>query len=144
MSSRHNRMRCPECGSHYTQSVSVAYSQSVRTGYNGQQTISEFGRELEPPEAQSEFLVPLGLAATAFFFTYVFFPREISWLDQAWLHTIITSFWGRFGISAGVALVILVFLSGTAISYNMTVHASDMKEWGREMICRRCGERFST
>ncbi len=142
MSSRRHKMQCPACGSHYTQSVSVAYSQSVRTGYNGQQTISEFGRELEPPEAQSEFLVPLCMAATAFVFTYVFFPTEIDWFDLAWLQNVLTSFWGRIGISIGVAIAIFIFLSGAAVAHNMTVHASDMKEWGRTTVCRRCGERF--
>ena len=54
-------MQCPRCYSRYTQSVEMAYSQSVRTGESGYTSISEFGRSLEPPEARSEVGYPLAV-----------------------------------------------------------------------------------
>ena len=143
MSSHRHRMQCPECGSNYTQSVPLAYSQSIRTGYNGTQTISEFGQALEPPEPRSEFLVPLLNAIFLFGVVFFFLPTEISWLTPGWVQDAITSFWGRVGISGGLAVAFLIFLSGGAIAHNTTAHAADMDEWERTVICRRCGEHFS-
>jgi hypothetical protein len=136
-------MQCPECGSHYTQSVPLAYSQSIRTGYNGNQTISEFGQALEPPEPRSEFLVPLLSAAFLFGVIFFFFPTEISWLSTSWVHDKITSLWGRVSISGGLAFALLIFLSGDAIAHNTTAYAEDMDEWEATVVCRRCGEQFS-
>ena len=48
-------MQCPQCRSRYTQSVKIAYLQSVRISGNGYQSISEFGKNLEPPPPRSEF-----------------------------------------------------------------------------------------
>ena len=56
-----NSMQCPRCQGHYTQSVKMAYSQSVRTGESGYTTISEFGKSLAPPTRESEIGVPIVL-----------------------------------------------------------------------------------
>lgn len=142
MGNRDRKFQCPECRSHYTQTVSLAYSQSVRTGYNGNQTISAFGAELQPPEARSELLVPLAYAATMFLLTFFFLPYEITWMSFGWLQIILETTSGRLGFSTGVALAVLIYSSGRAIAHNATVHAAAMEEWGQTMICRRCGVRF--
>jgi len=142
MSRRRPRMQCPECGSHYTQSVPLAHSQSIRTGYNGNQTISEFGQALEPPEPRSEFLVPLIIAIFLFGVLFFFLPTEISWIGTGWVQDVITSLWGRVGISGGLAVAFLIFLSGGAIAHNTTAYAEDMDEWECTVICRRCGKQF--
>ena len=145
MSSRRMKsMQCPECGSHYTQAISLAYSQSIRTGYNGNQSISEFGRGLEPPPPQSEVLIPLGLAAVMFVATFVFFPTDASWIGIDWVQRFLTSSWGRIAISTLAAFLVLVWSSGSAIAHNATEHASEMDDWERAVVCRRCGEQFSS
>ena len=135
-------MQCPACGSHYTQAVSLAYTQSIRTGYNGTQSISEFGRELEPPPAQSEVLIPLGLAAVMFVATHMFIPIDASWIGIEWVQRFLTSTWGRIGISALAAFLVLVWSSGSAAAHNDTEHAKEMEDWERAVVCRRCGEQF--
>jgi len=39
-------MLCPSCGSHSTQAIELAYSQAVRVGDLGHETVSRFGQAL--------------------------------------------------------------------------------------------------
>lgn len=139
---RSHAMQCPECGSHYTQAVPLAYRQSIRTGYNGHQSISEFGQELEPPQARSEVLVPMLYAVALFGVTFVLLPTEITWLDLGWSQQLSTSTLGRLGIAGVAAISLLVYLSARAIADNLTGHAGEMHHWERGVVCRRCGHRF--
>ena len=140
---RFHTMQCPECGSHYTQAVPLAYRQSIRTGYNGHQSISEFGQELGPPQARSELLVPMLYAAALFGVTFVLLPTEITWLDLGWPQQLLTSTLGRLGIAGVAAMSLLVYLSACAIADNLTGHAREMNDWERTVVCRRCGAQFS-
>ena len=136
-------MQCPSCKSHYTQAVSVAYSQSIRTGYNGHQSISEFGRDLEPPPARSEFAIPFMVAIFVFSVALFTLPNDLAWPDVAWLRALFSTFWGRVALSATLAIAALLLMSASAIGYNISVHSDDMSEWEKDVICRRCGHRFS-
>ena len=136
-------MQCPSCKSHYTQAVSVAYSQSIRTGYNGHQSISEFGRDLEPPPARSEFAIPFMAAIFVFSAALFTLPSELAWVDWGWLQALFSVFWGRVALSGTLAIATLFLLSASAIAYNISVHSDEMSEWEKDVICRRCGERFS-
>ncbi len=135
-------MQCPSCKSHYTQAVSVAYSQSIRTGYNGHQSISEFGRDLEPPPARSEFAIPFMVAIFVFSVALFTLPSELGWVDMAWLQALLSTFWGRVALSGTLAIAALLLMSASAIGYNISVHSDDMSEWEKDVICRRCGHRF--
>ena len=135
-------MQCPECGSHYTQAVPLAYRQSIRTGYNGHQSISEFGQELEPPQARSEVLVPMLYAVALFGVTFVLLPAEITWFDLGWPQQLLTSTFGRLGLAGAAAMSLLVYLSACAIAENLTDHAREMDDWEHTIVCRRCGYRF--
>ena len=135
-------MQCPSCRSHYTQAVSVAYSQSIRTGYNGHQSISEFGRDLEPPPARSEIANPLMVAILVFSLALFTLPNEMGWVNMPWLQTVFSTSWGRVALSATLAISVLFLMSTSAIDYNISVHTGEMSEWEREVICRRCGHRF--
>lgn len=135
-------MQCPSCKSHYTQAVSVAYSQSIRTGYNGHQSISEFGRGLEPPPARSELAIPFAVAIFVFSVAMYALPEEIVWVNVAWLQKLFSTFWGRVGISGTLATFVLTLMSASAVAYNISVHSGELSEWEQEVICRRCGERF--
>jgi hypothetical protein len=135
-------MQCPNCRSHYTQAVSVAYSQSIRTGYNGHQSISEFGRDLEPPPARSEFAIPFAVAIFVFSAALFTLPSDLAWPDVAWLQALFSTFWGRVALSGMLAIAALLLMSASAIGYNISVHSDELSEWEKEVICRRCGERF--
>ena len=135
-------MQCPGCGSHYTQAVSLAYSQSIRTGYNGHQTISEFGKELEPPPARSEIGIPMIVAATMFGITFFLLPEAVDWFDAGWIKHVLSSYRWRIGIAATLALFIMISHCASAMAYNLSEHSEDMDDWDRSVICRRCGEQF--
>lgn len=141
--SRAHRMQCPGCGSHYTQAVSVAYSQSVRTGYNGYQSISKFGLDLEPPPARSEIAIPLMVSILVFTLALFTLPNEMGWVNMAWLQSMLSTSWGRVALSVMLAIAVLFRMSTSAIGYNISVYSDEMQDWQREVICRRCGERFS-
>jgi hypothetical protein len=136
-------MQCPECDSHYTQAVPLAYRQSIRTGYNGHQSISEFGQELEPPQARSEVLVPMLYAVALFGVTFLLLPTEITWFDIEWPQLLLTSTLGRLAIAGAAAFSLLIYLSACAIADNLTDHAEKLDEWERTVVCRRCGGQFS-
>lgn len=140
---RSHAMQCPECGSHYTQAVPLAYRQSIRTGYNGHQSISDFGQSLEPPQARSEVLVPMLYAAALFGAIFVLLPTEITWFDIEWPQLLLTSTLGRLAIAVAAAFSLLIYLSACAIADNLTDHAEKLDEWERMVVCRRCGEQFS-
>jgi len=136
-------MQCPSCRSHYTQAVSLAYSQSIRTGYNGHQSISEFGRDLEPPPARSELAIPFAVAIFVFAMALFTLPNDLAWPDVAWLQALFSTSWGRVALSGALALAALLLMTASAIGYNISVHSDEMSEWENDVICRRCGERFS-
>lgn len=135
-------MQCPSCKSHYTQAVSLAWSQSIRTSYNGHQSISEFGRDLEPPQERSVFAIPFMVAVFVFSAALFTLPSELGWVDWDWLQALFSTFWGRVALSGSLAITTLFLLSASAIGYNISVHSDEMDEWENDVICRRCGERF--
>lgn len=135
-------MQCPQCGSGYTQSVEMAYSQSVRTGESGYTTISEYGRSLEPPSPRSPFGLPLALAFWVTVVSMISIPvlgnvlpfawfKGLSWLDKP---VVIISI--ILGVIAGFRSAVSVLV------HNNSVHRGEMKKWARGTVCRRCGHRF--
>lgn len=142
-SQEYEYMQCPKCRSHNTQSVSVAHKQSVRTGDNGYQSISEFGRGLEPPPPRSEFAFPLGIAYMIGFLMF-FSSSELARKIGVWLPTI-ADFINRrpFIFSTCVGLLAGLIVSISAIGFNVSTHRNQMDEWSKGIVCRRCGHRFS-
>jgi len=135
-------MQCPRCKSRYTQSVKMAYSQSVRTGDSGYQSISEFGKTLEPPPSRSEFGAFFVVAIMVTCATMILLPSLSEVVEIKWLSGISTFDW-----PVVVASVVLGLIAGArsaiaAAVHNASVHAGEMREWKRGVVCRRCGHRF--
>ena len=135
-------MQCPRCYSRYTQSVEMAYSQSVRTGESGYTSISEFGRSLEPPEPRSEVGYPLAVTLAVGIISAMSLPELaerlpfMSFAEMTPFDTpvVVTSI--LLGLVAGV------WSAGSAMAHNMSVHSDEMDQWARGVVCRRCGHRF--
>ena len=45
------KYNCPKCHSTNTQNIKIAYGHAKRENEKGQETISKFGEDLDPPEA---------------------------------------------------------------------------------------------
>ena len=45
-------------------------------------------------------------------------------------------------VSILLGLVAGVWSAASAMAYNMTIHSDEMDNWGRGVVCRRCGHRF--
>ena len=136
-------MQCPKCSSHNTQSVSVAHQQSIRTGYNGYQSISEFGKALEPPPPRSAFLYPLGVAYMVGVFTFLGLAELSALIGKIWPTLASWLYSHPFIASAIVGAVAGLMVSVSAIEFNAGVHKHEMSRWGRGVVCKRCGHRFS-
>ncbi len=135
-------MQCPRCRSHHTQSVEMAYSQAIRTGESGYTTISEFGRSLEPPEPRSEIGYPLALTLAIGIVSMVSLPALGTQLPFEWLDGLAPFDVPVVVVSILLGLVAGVWSAAAAMAYNMTTHSDEMDDWGRGVVCRRCGERF--
>ncbi len=136
-------MQCPRCVSHNTQSAKMGYSQSVRTGYNGTQTISEYGKTLEPPEPLCE----LGtFFATGVFVTMVslfLIPNLPVVVDFAWAQGLSVFDWPVIVVSVVIGIVAGLRSAVSASTYNTSIFQPEMQGWERGVVCRRCGHRFS-
>lgn len=140
---KYGSMQCPKCGSHNTQSVSVAHQQSIRTGYNGYQSISEFGKTLEPPQPRSAFLYPLGVAYMVSVFTFFGLAEITARLEGSW-PTLASWLGSHPFIASGVVGVIAgVLVSLSALGFNTGAHKTQMNRWSRGVICKQCGHRFN-
>lgn len=137
-----NSMQCPRCKSQYTQSVETAYSQAVRTSETGYQSISEFGRDLEPPKARSEFGVPLMVAVNVFGLAALTLPDLLAATGISWLMSLKVSSWQNLAASCVIAVLVGVRVATSAFLYNMTEHRTEMQSWRRGVVCRRCGSKF--
>ena len=136
-------MQCPRCRSGYTQSVKMAYSQSVRTGESGYTSISEFGRSLSPPAPRSTVGFPLALAFSVAFVSMMFIPVLGNLLPFAWLEGL-----GSLDKPVVIISIVLGIVAGlrsaaSALIFNESIHRGVMRRWADEVICRRCGHRFS-
>lgn len=135
-------MQCPRCKSHDTQAVETAYSQAVRTGESGYQSISEFGRSMEPPEARSAAGVPLATALWVAGALMMLLPGLHAVLPFDWLEGL-SSFDRPVVVVSLVAGLIAGFSSAVSAGvHNASVHRSEMRTWARGVVCRRCGHRF--
>lgn len=135
-------MQCPRCRSRYTQSVKMAYTQSVRTGDNGYQSVSEFGKNLEPPPPRSEvaaFFVVAMLVTSA---AIILLPALFELVEIKWLRGVSPFDWPVLVASMVLGLVAGARSAIAAAVYNASVHDGEMREWKRGVVCRRCGHRF--
>jgi len=121
----------------------MAYSQSVRTGESGYTSISEFGRSLSPAAPRSTVGFPLALAFGVAVVSMTFVPVLGNLLAFAWLEGLgsldkpVVTISILLGIFAGFRSAV------SALIFNESIHRGVMRRWADEVICRRCGHRFS-
>ncbi len=135
-------MQCPQCNSSYTQSVKMAYSQSVRIGENGSQSVSEFGRGLEPTTPRSELGAFFVVAMMVTCASLILLPSLSQIFDFSWLRGITSFDW-----PVVIASVVLGLFTGARSAlaagvHNVSVHRGEMRSWSRGVVCRRCGKQF--
>ena len=135
-------MQCPRCQSHYTQSVEMAYSQSVRTGESGYTTISDFGKSLAPPMRESEFGVPIVLMFFVGILAMILIPILGAKLPFEALQGLSSFDMSVVLISVGLGTFVGFRCALSALVYNRSIYKGQLDRWGREVICRRCGHRF--
>lgn len=135
-------MQCPQCRSRYTQSVKIAYAQSVRISGNGYQSISEFGKNLEPPPPRSEFGPFFVVAMLVTSAAMMLLPSLFELVDIKWLSGVSSFDWPVVIASVVLGLIAGTRSAVTAAVHNASVHAGEMREWKRGVVCRRCGHRF--
>ena len=135
-------MQCPNCGSHYTQSVSMAYSQSVRTGESGYTTISEFGESLAPPMRESEVGVPLVFLFFVGILGMILLPMLGRLLPFEQLANLSSFDFPVVLISVGLGTYDGFRCALSALIHNRSIYRDKMSSWSEEVICRRCGHRY--
>jgi len=135
-------MQCPRCQSRYTQSVEMAYSQSVRTGESGYTTISQFGRSLEPPEPRSEVGYPLAVTLAVGIVSAMSLPELAERLPFESLAGMTPFDTPVVVTSVLLGLVAGVWSAASAMAHNMSIHSDEMDQWARGVVCRQCGHRF--
>lgn len=121
----------------------MAYSQAVRTGESGYTTISEFGRSLEPPAPRSEIGIPMGIALGVACTSMMFLPALHTAVPLAWLQGLSPFDTPVIGVSIVLGLLAGFRSAVSALAHNESVHRGEMRKWGRGVVCRRCGHRFS-
>ena len=133
--------RCRRCGSFNTQYVSVAYSQSVRSGDNGE-TISKFGKSLAPPKKYSQVLVPSlsGSVAAAWIYGFLL-ARAAENGDRIFSDDSLIE-WPLFGLSLIIGLIVCAGMIARADRLNKTLWEPLVRNWDKEIVCRRCSHRF--
>ena len=136
--SYNDKLHCPSCGSHATQSVPTAYSQSVRSGSSGFTSISMRGESLAPPPEKDDTVLP-GVAAcvtaaiTLFALPALFRNSEITALQGLSLFS-----WPVLLASCVIGWVSGLLLAIPAISYNVKVRPRLQATWEAGMVCNRC------
>ena len=122
----------------------MAYSQAIRTGESGYTTISEFGRLLEPPAPRSEIGYPLALTLAVAIVSMASLPALGEQLPFEWSDGMTSFDTPVIVVSILLGMVAGVWSAASAMAYNMTIHSDEIDDWGRGVVCRRCGHRFQS
>ena len=139
---RSHAMQCPECGSHNTQSLEVVYAQSVRTGYNGHQTISELGESVAPPTPDSEVLFPLAVGVMVTIVSAFSLPALLSTIPVEWGQGLMPYDTPVAAIGVALGAIVARSTRAMAIETNRHYFEKDYDRWCRSVLCRRCGHQF--
>ncbi len=134
-------LRCPNCGSRHTQSLSTAYAYSARQ-FRKTGNVEALPESQEPPERKSEVIVPSLLGAATFSIihlaTLVMSTKEgwewTSFLDL--FHWQLVAPAGAIGAAVAIALVI------RAWKWNLRELPKLLHKWHGTAVCRRCSAQF--
>ena len=131
-------LSCPDCGSNYTQSISIAYARSVRTSDSGYKSISDYGKSIAPPQERDEKVRP---TVVAFFTAAVCLLLLADLLDQTGIPAIsnLSTFsWPVILGSCAIGWIVGLLDALPAIRYNVEVWPGLCEEWAEKMVCNRC------
>lgn len=136
-----NNMRCPSCGSMYTQFVPTCFALTRQSG-NYYPESNEFHDLIAKPERRSVFVTPMlaGMGA------YVAVTIGISILkmesDPSWVrtHSELSPEVMVPALLAGVTCGLVLWL--WAWRFNRDIFPGRYDDWSSSAICRRCSTRF--
>lgn len=134
--------RCPQCQSHSTQSICLAYKQAVRTGYSGYESVSQFAEEIAPPKPKDDIFGPSIVACATAVIALWQLPAI---LDRAGVDTLtgLSPFsWPILALSCICGWIIGAIFAFPAIRYNAITLPPILREWRKGMICKRCSHRW--
>lgn len=135
-------MQCPSCGSHSTQAIGLAYSQAVRVGDSGRETVSRFGQALAPPPEKDEKFVPGLVACFVLGISLITLPALLNKTGIPALSNLPTISWKVAVISCIAAWAVGLLIAMPRIRYNVMKLPKLLEEWRSQVICRRCGHRW--
>ena len=135
-------LRCPKCAGHSTESVVIAYAQSTRTGSSGYETLSLLGEQIAPPNEKDEKFWPGVVVCAAAAIALTKLPSVLNQLDIDALQNLSPFSWPVAALSCVVGWSAGLVLAVPAIRYNTHVLPGLLAEWGKGMVCKRCGHRW--
>lgn len=129
-------LRCPQCGSNYTQTFAMAHAQTMRI------TQSDDGTTIAPPEAAAKWMpgIFIGLLAGAVVMFLV--PFLGSKLGIDWAANLTPLSWQSWVISIPFGVKVAWSIFWGADDYNEHFYKPEMNAWKSKAICKRCGHRF--
>ena len=139
-SRRHDPLRCPRCGSRYTQSLSLAYNQAKRT--DPRATLSEFAASVAPPNRRSTVLMPL---AGWFWVSFLLYILVHVWgleTRQTWAFADKPFIPWLLVTSLATGAIVAFVWRSVAMHYNSRRWCPEHEIWERTAVCRRCNHRF--
>jgi DNA-directed RNA polymerase subunit RPC12/RpoP len=139
--SANNDMRCPNCGSHYTQFLPTCFSLTRQSGRYSPND-NEFHKLIERPERRSCFLLPVSVLLGVYFVGTLAISVYHQERDSSWIRT-----HSEFSPEVVVPALLLGALCGLlawswAWRYNRDRFPSEFDSWSASAICRRCSTRF--
>lgn len=134
-------MRCPNCGSRYTQYLPTCFSLTRRSGrYDSVE--NEFHQLIERPERRSTILLPATAALTVYALATMAINVVRAELDNSWE-------WSRGLFSPEVlspalalGLIVGAALFASAWRFNRNEFPVLFDKWSGSAICRRCSTKF--
>lgn len=134
-------MRCPKCGSQYTQSLPTAFAYTSRL-FREDVAADAMPASLEPPVKRSEVLWPTFYGGLVFGLIYL--PSVFLAFESGFLPVEAGSVfdWRLLLPSAVGGFIVDVFLIARAARWNRHVYPDLLETWHATAICRRCSTQF--
>ncbi len=137
----HDDMRCPSCGSRYTQYLPTCFSLTRQSG-RYEPVENEFHRLIERPEKRSTILVPTVAASNIYALAAMAISLVRAELDisQDWKRDLFSPevIWPALALG----LISWVALIARAWRFNRGDFRTLFDEWSGSAICRRCSTKF--
>ena len=136
-----DNMRCPNCGSFYTQFLPTCFSLTRQSGrYTPEE--NEFHELIEKPERRSVFVIPSLVFVGVYFLATMAISLYQMETNASWIRT-----GSEFSPEVLIPALLLAAVCGLgtwrwASRYNHDEFPGAHDEWSSSAICRRCSTRF--